>query len=157
MKKLLVSAALAAALAAPAFAQQPPATPETIQSNVTAQGQVSVQGAEPATVDATQPTEIAPAAEAPQPLTSVSIDTTVDETPAATVETTTEIITPVSTRPVLNAENPIAPEVQAIVETKKGYTTADIAKAQHEAMLATPVSQPTTIITTTTTTPRPGG
>lgn len=161
MKRLLASAALAAALAAPAFAQQPPATPDTVQSNtVTTQGQVTVQGAEPSTVEPAAPTEVAPATEvtdAPQPLTSITIDTAVDETPSATVETTTEIITPVSTRPTLDAANPIAPEVQAIVAAKKNYTTADIVKAQHEAMLATPVSQPTTVVTTTTTTAKPGG
>lgn len=155
MKRLLASAAIAAALAAPAFAQQPPATPDTVQSNtVTTQGQVTVQGAEPSTVEPATPTEVA---DAPQPLTSVTIDTAVDETPSATVETTTEIITPVSTRPTLDAEHPIAPEVHAIVAAKKNYTTADIVKAQHEAMLATPVSQPTTVVTTTTTTAKPGG
>lgn len=144
MKTLLASTALAIAFAAaPAHAQQPP---------VTAQGQVTVQGAEPSTVETTVAVP-----DAPQPNTTVVIDTDVRETPAATVETTTEIITPVSDRPALDPDNPIAPEVQAVVESKKGYTTADIAKAQHEAMLATPVSQPTTIVTTTTTTPRPGG
>ena len=97
------------------------------------------------------------APEAPKPNTTVVIDTEVRETPAATVETTTEIITPVSDRPALDPNNPIAPEVKALVDSKKSYTTADIAKAQHEAMLATPISQPTTIVTTTTTTPRPGG
>ena len=85
------------------------------------------------------------------------IDTTVKETPSATVETTTEVIAPVSGRPELDAEHPIAPEVQAVVDAKKNYTTADIVKAQHEAMLATPVSEPTTIITTTTTTPKSDG
>lgn len=146
MKTLLASTALAIAFAAaPAYAQQPP-TPET------AQGQITVQGAEPAVVETTLA-----APEAPQPNTTVVIDTEVRETPAATVETTTEIITPVSDRPALDPNNPIAPEVKALVDSKKSYTTADIAKAQHEAMLATPISQPTTIVTTTTTTPRPGG
>ncbi len=161
MKRLLASAALVAALAAPAFAQQPPATPDTVQSNtVTAQGQVTVQGADPSTVQPTTPTESAPAtvvADAPQPQTSITIDTVVSETPSATVETTTEIITPVSDRPTLDAANPIAPEVHAIVAAKKNYTTADIVKAQHEAVLATPVSLPTTVVTTTTTTAKPGG
>ena len=146
MKTLLASTALAIAFAAaPAYAQQPP-TPET------AQGQITVQGAEPVVVETTLA-----APEAPQPNTTVVIDTEVRETPAATVETTTEIITPVSDRPALDPNNPIAPEVKALVDSKKSYTTADIAKAQHEAMLATPISQPTTIVTTTTTTPRPGG
>ena len=161
MKRLIASAALAAALAAPAFAQQPPATPDTVQSNtVTTQGQVAVQGAEPTTVQPTSQTEATAAidvADAPQPQTSVTIDTVVSETPSATVETTTEIITPVSDRPILDAANPIAPEVHAIVAAKKNYTTADIVKAQHEAMLATPISQPTTVVTTTTTTAKPGG
>ena len=147
MKIFLASTALAVAFAsAPAYALQPPTAPETVQSNIV------VQGAEPSTVEATV---VVP--EAPQPNTSVVIDTAVRETPAATVETTTEIITPVSGRPAVDPTNPIAPEVQALVDTKKNYTTADIVKAQYEAMLATPVSQPTTIITTTTTTPRPGG
>lgn len=146
MKTLLVSTAAAIAFAAaPAYAQQPPA-PET------AQGQITVQGAEPTAVEAT-----VAAPEAPQPNTTVVIDTEVRETPVATVETTTEIITPVSDRPAVDPNNPIAPEVKALVDSKKSYTTADIAKAQHEAMLATPISQPTTIVTTTTTTPRPGG
>lgn len=147
MKTLLASTALAIAFAAsPAYAQQPPT------DTITAQGQVAVQGAEPSTVETTVAVP-----EAPQPNTTVVIDTEVKETPAATVETTTEIITPVSGRPALDPNNPIAPEVQAIVDTKKSYTTADIVKAQHEAMLATAISEPTTIVTTTTTTARPGG
>jgi len=148
MKRLFASSALAVAFAvAPAYAQ-PPTTPDTIQSNVT------VQGAAPSTVTTT--TGVAPA-EAPRPQTSVTIDTAVTNTPSARVETTTEVITPVSGRPALDVGHPIAPEVQAVVDGKKNYTTADIVKAQHEAMLATPVSQPTTVITTTKTTPKSDG
>ena len=148
MKRLFASSALAVAFAAaPAYAQ-PPTTPDTIQGNVT------VQGADPSTVTTT--TKVAPA-EAPRPQTSVTIDTAATNTPSATVETTTEVITPVSDRPALDAKHPIAPEVQAVVDRKKNYTTADIVKAQHEAMLATPVSQPTSVITTTTTTPKSDG
>ena len=132
MKRLLASSAIAIAFAvAPAYALQPPTTNETVDSALTT--------------------------EAPQPEKSVIIDTTVKETPSATVETTTEVIAAVSGRPELDAEHPIAPEVQAVVDSKKNYTTADIVKAQHEAMLATPVSEPTTIITTTTTTPKSDG
>jgi hypothetical protein len=120
-----------------------------------------VQGADPSTVQPTTPTESAPAtvvADAPQPQTSVTIDTVVSETPSATVETTTEIITPVSDRPPPSTWSTRSrPEVQAIVDRKKNYTTADIVKAQHEAVLATPVSLPTTVITTTTTTAKSDG
>lgn len=130
MKLLLASTAFAVALfAAPAFAQQPPTEP-------------------------TAPTE---QAQPPQSDKSVVIDTTVTDTPAAKVETTTEVIAPVSDRPALDAEHPIAPEVQAVVDSKKNYTTADIVAAQHQAMLATPVSEPTAVITTTTTIPKSDG
>lgn len=80
--------------------------------------------------------------------------TTVVETPTATIEQTSETIIPVSDRPALNPENPIAPEVQAVIDTKKNYTTTDLANAQLAAMLATPISEPTTTITTTRTTPK---
>lgn len=93
----------------------------------------------------------------PQPQTAVSVDTHVTETPTATIETTTETVTPVSTRPAVDPANPIAPEVHAVVAAKKNYTTADIARAQYEAMLATPASAPTTVVTTTTTTPKTPG
>lgn len=130
MKSVLVSAALAAVLAAaPAFSQPP--------------------------TDA-QPVDTAQA-EPPKPATSVTIDTTVQETPTATVETTTEVIAPVATRPALDPENPIAPEVQALVQAKPNYTTKDIAAAQLAAVLATPPSMPTTVVTTTRTTPKEGG
>ncbi len=98
-----------------------------------------------------------PVAEPPQPQTSVTVDTQVTQTPTATVETTTETVTPVSTRPEVNPENPIAPEVQAVVQMKKAYTTADLVRAQHDAMLATPASAPTTVLTTITTTPKVPG
>ena len=42
--------------------------------------------------------------------------TTVEETPDATIEKTTETIIPISDRPALDPENPIAPEVQAVVD-----------------------------------------
>lgn len=146
MKLLIVSTLAVAFAAAPAFAQQPPTDPAT------SQGQVAVHGAEPSAVVTT--TVEAPT---PQPTTAVSVATEVVETPTATIETTTEIAAPVSDRPALDPANPRAPEVQAVVASKKNYTTADIVKAQHEAMLATPVSQPTTITTTTTTTQKTGG
>jgi hypothetical protein len=97
------------------------------------------------------------AAPIPQPQTSVTVETQVTETPSATVETKTETVTPVSTRPAVDPDNPIAPEVRAVVAAKKNYTTADIVKAQYEAMLATPASAPTTVVTTTTTTPKAPG
>lgn len=96
-------------------------------------------------------------AEPPANTPLVVSKTTVEETPAATVETTTEAIIPVSDRPALNPENPIAPEVQAVVDTNKRYTTADLVNAQLAAVLATPASEPTTIITTTRTTPKTDG
>jgi hypothetical protein len=130
MKSVLVSVALAAVLtAAPALAQPPTDAPP---------------------VDAAQ-------AEPPKPATSVTVDTTVQETPTARIETTTEVIAPVSTRPPMDAENPIAPEVQALVASKPNYTTKDIAAAQLAAVLATPPAMPTTTVTTTRTTPPDGG
>jgi len=147
MKMLLVSTLAVAFAAAPAFAQQPPTAPAT------SQGQVTVQGAEPSAVETTATVEVA----APQPSTAVTVATEVVDTPTATIATTTEIAAPQSDRPALDPNNPRAPEVQAVVAAKKNYTTADIAKAQHDAMLATPVSQPTTITTTTTTTQKAGG
>lgn len=159
MKLLLASTAAAVAFAiAPAYAQQPPTAPETVQGNVTVQGlEPPKVGEQPAT-EHPAPVIVATAetTQPPQPKTNVTVDTQVSETPTTTIETKTEIITPVSNRPALDPENPIAPEVKAIVSAKKNYTTADIVKAQHEAMLNTPVSQPTSIITTTTTTPKPG-
>jgi hypothetical protein len=147
MKMLLVSTLAVAFAVAPAFAQQPPTAPET------AQGQIAVQGAEPSAVATTATVDVA----TPQPSTDVTVETEVTETPTVLVETRTEIAAPVSDRPALDPANPRAPEVQAIVAAKKNYTTADIVKAQHEAMLATPASQPTTITTTTTTTEKSGG
>jgi ABC-type amino acid transport substrate-binding protein len=161
MKLLLASSALAAALAAAPAMAQPPA--------IATHGQVSVQGAEPSkiagAIDADKlvrdqaaegSVQVAVNTQPPQPQTSVTVDTTTHETAAAQVETTTEVITPVSGRPALDAEYPIAPEVKAVVAAKKKYTTADIALAQHDAMMKTPVSEPTTVIVTTTTTPKPG-
>jgi hypothetical protein len=161
--KLLLTTALAVAFAvAPAFAQ-PPTAETTVEGNVT------VQGLEPSKVlgaidtsklvgDQPAPVVVVePDAQPPEPKKQVVVDTTVSETPVATVETTTEVIAPVSDRPTLDANHPIAPEVHAIVAAKKNYTTADIVKAQHDAMMATPISVPTTTVTTTTTTQKPGG
>ncbi len=97
-----------------------------------------------------------PPAETPTVQTSITVDTDVKETPTATVETRTEVIAPVA-GPQLDPEHPIAPEVQALVDAKKNYTTADIVKAQHEAMMRTPPTVPTTVITTTTTTQKEPG
>lgn len=155
MKSLLATAAAAAILAAvPALAQPPTVT----------EGNVRVEGVAPEKVlgaidtaklaEDSQPVETA---EAPAAATSVTVETTVEETATARVETTTETITPVSTRPELDAANPIAPEVQALVNSKSNYTTADIAAAQLAAVLATPASTPTTIVTTTRTAPKEGG
>lgn len=68
------------------------------------------------------PTARSEQAQTPQSEKSVVVDTTVADTPAAKVETTTEVITPVSDRPALDAEHPIAQEVQAVVDGKKNYT-----------------------------------
>lgn len=150
MKLALASVALAAALAAPALAQPP----------VSTEGSVKVEGVAPdkvlGAIDTTQLVDGVATAEAqpPQPKTTVTVETQVDETPTATVETKTEVIAPVSDRPALDPANPIAPEVQALVEDKPSYTTKDIAQAQLAAVLATPPSIPTTVITTTTTTPK---
>ncbi len=157
MKSALLSAALAAAFAAPAFAQPPTAT----------EGGVIVQGVSPEKVlgaidteKLVQESEGAPVVESanlPTSKTQVTIDTRVEETPTATVETTTEVITPVSDRPTMDAANPIAPEVHAVVKAKPNYTTKDIAEAQLAAVLATPAAAPTTTVTTTRTTPKDGG
>jgi hypothetical protein len=165
MKLLFASSALAIAFAAPAYAQQPANPPVTAQSAT--EGSLTVQGVEPSKVLGAIETEKLTdqgSAEAtatahtqpPDAKTQVTVDTKVERTPDATVETTTEVITPVSDRPKLDPENPIAPEVQAMVQKKKKYTTADIVQAQLEAIRNTPVVQPTTVITTTTTTPEPG-
>jgi hypothetical protein len=159
MKRALVSVALAALLAAPALAQQPPVDAE-------AKGALKVEGIAPekvlGAIDTSklvdeQPAEDAapPESGAPEARTSVTVDTSVRETPTAVVETTTEVIAPVSTRPALDAANPIAPEVKSVVAEKPRYTTKDIAQAQLAAILATPASIPTTTITTTTTTQKP--
>lgn len=156
MKSLLATAAVAAILSsAPAFAQPP---------TVATEGKVRVEGVAPEKVlgaidtekllEDAQPVETA---DAPAAATSITVETKVEETATARVETLTEVITPVSTRPELDATNPIAPEVQAPVKSKANYTTADIAAAQLAAALATPVSTPTTIVTTTRTTPKEGG
>jgi hypothetical protein len=136
MKLALASAALAAVLAAPALAQQPPAT--TMAPPVAA-------GSVRASINA----------DAPQAKTEVTVDTSVEETATATIETKTETITPVQTAQ-LDPENPIAVEVQAVVSGKPRYTTKDIAQAQLDAVLAAPASIPTTTITTKTTTLKPG-
>lgn len=99
--------------------------------------------------------QTSPEAEPPQPSTQITVQTTVSETPTATIETKTEVIAPVADRPALDPANPIAPEVQAVVADKSNYTTEDIAQAQLAAVLASPTSIPTTTITTTTTTPKP--
>ena len=94
-------------------------------------------------------------ADAPQAKTEVTVDTSVEETATATIETKTETITPVQTAQ-LDPENPISVEVQAVVSGKPRYTTKDIAQAQLDAVLAAPASIPTTTITTKTTTLKPG-
>lgn len=149
MKLLLASSAIAIAFAAmPAHAQQSPPN----------EGSVRVEGVSPAQVLGAIDTEkltdkAAAATEPPKADTQVTVDTKVEQQADATVETRTETITPVSGRPALNPENPIAPEVQAVVEKKRRYTTADIVAAQLEAVRNTPPTEPTTTITTTTTTP----
>lgn len=155
MKSILVSATFAAILAAPAIAQPP---------SVTSEGNVAVEGVSPEKVLGAIDTgrliseqPVADKATIPAGKTQVTIDTKVEETPTAIIETTTETITPVSDRPALDPANPIAPEVQALVESKPNYTTKDIAEAQLAAVLATPPAAPTTIVTTTRTTPKDGG
>lgn len=159
MKRILVSAALAAILAAPAFAQQPP-TDTVPSSSVTAEGSVRVEGVATDKVLGAIDTKAlvdgatAPDAEPPAAKTQVTVETKVDETSTATIETKTEVIEPVSDRPTLDPSNPIAPEVKAVVDGKARYSTDDLAQAQLAAVLATPASIPTTVITTTTTTPK---
>jgi hypothetical protein len=164
MKTLLVSSALAAVLAvAPAYAQQSPPTSATADSAT--QGTVTVQGVEPSKVLGAIETDklvdqppaeqdkVAETSEVPPPKAAISVDTSTKQTADATIDTKTEVITPVSDRPKLNPDNPIAPEVLAVANSGKKYSTQDIVLAQLEAMKKTPVSEPTTVITTTTTTP----
>lgn len=156
MKSVLATAAVAAILSsAPALGQPP---------TVVTEGNVRVEGVAPEKVLGAIDTEklvedaqTVETADAPAPARSVTVETRVEETATARVGTTTEVITPVSTRPELDAANPIAPEVQALVKSKANYTTADIAAAQLAAVLATPATTPTTIVTTTRTTPKEGG
>jgi hypothetical protein len=163
MKFLLASSALAAAFAiAPAYAQQAP-SPKQATVESTTQGSVTVQGVEPSKVlgaidteklTGEAKTEVTVTSESP-PLNRAEISevTTIERTGSAEVETRTEVITPVSGRPTLDPENPIAPEVAAVVNSGRKYTTQDIVLAQLEAIRNTPVTEPTTVITTTTTTP----
>ncbi len=168
MKLLLASTALAFALAAaPAMAQPPtPAAEEFVPApQAPIEGGVTVQGIEAAKVlGAIDPTELTDkpaietaAVEPPAPRSEITIDTEVVETASAKVETRTEVITPVSAEAPANLENPIAAQVQAVVDAKPNYTTADLANAQLAAVLAMPASLPTTTITTTSTTPKTDG
>ena len=170
MKLLLASSALAAVLVvAPAFAQQ--VSSPTISHEK--EGTLTVQGVEPskvlgaidtqkltdANVNASSETavQVSSQQEPPPNKTSVTVDSTTQQTADARIDTTTEVIKPVSDRPKLDETHPIAPEVQAVVDTKKRYTTKDIVMAQLEAVRKTPVTEPTTVITTTTTTPTQPG
>ena len=159
MKFFLTSSALVALLAlAPAHAQQQSAISHEKE------GEITIQGVEPSKVLGAIETEKLvggpPTATGepnpPAAKTEVLVDTEVLQTSEATIATTTEVIKPVSDRPSLDPETPIAPEVQAVVDNKRNYTTADIVTAQLEAVRNTPVVQPTTTITTTTVTPDPG-
>jgi len=170
MKFLLASSAIAIAFAvAPAFAQQPQQSPPVAAESKT-EGAVRVEGVEPSKVlgaidtgkltregstDATASTQVADQ-QPPENKEHVTVDTKIEQRADATVETKTETITPVSGRPALDPDNPIAPEVQEVVAKKKRYTTADIVAAQLEAIRNTPAVEPTTTIRTTTTTPAPG-
>lgn len=160
MKNHLASAIMTVLFAAPAYAQPPSETASTPPASIT------VEGVDPAeALGAIDPTKrvtsdapvTAAQAEPPASTPLVVSKTTIDETPTATIEQTTETIIPISDRPALDPENPIAPEVQAVVDSKKHYTTADLANAQLAAVLATPASEPTTTIITTRTTPKSGG
>jgi hypothetical protein len=91
--------------------------------------------------------------DAPKAKSNVTVETNIQQTPSATVETRIETITPVSDRPKLDPETPIAPEVQAVASSGKKYTTQDIVLAQLEAVKKTPISEPVTTITTTKSTP----
>jgi hypothetical protein len=173
MKFLLASSAIAMAFAvSPAFAQQPQQPQPSVSADTQAEGSLKVEGIPPSQVlgaietdkltdkaqaQANAAVDSQPAdAESPDNKQQVTVDTDVQQRAGATVETRTETITPVSGRPALDPDNPIAPEVQAVVDKKKRYTTADIVAAQLEAIRNTPAVQPTTTITTTTTTPAPG-
>lgn len=158
MKYLLATTAAAVAFAVFPAVAQPPAAETTADGNVTVEGIApsKVLGA----IDTSKLVDQPPAPATgtlPQPRTEVTVATEVTETPTATIEKRTEVITPVSDRPAVNPENPIAPEVKAVVSGQARYTTADLVKAQHEAMLNTPASAPTKVITTTTVNPKTDG
>lgn len=157
MKNHLALAAIVALFAAPSYAKPPAETTAAPEAGI------SVQGVDPAKVlGAIDPEKLATTeasadvvATAPPSNTPLVVSkTTVQETPDATVEQTTETIIPISNRPAIDPENPIAAEVQAVVNSKKHYTTADLANAQLAAVIATPASEPTTTIVTTRTTPK---
>jgi hypothetical protein len=93
----------------------------------------------------------------PNAKTRVTVDTTIKDKEDSTVKTINKEFTPVSGRPAIDPNRPIAPEVLAVVNRGKRYTTKDLVNAQLEAMLATPASKPTTNVTTTITTPRDPG
>ena len=165
MKLLLVSSALAATLAiAPANAQQaPPQKPPAAEAST--DGAVIVEGVAPSKVlgaidtqklvdDGSADEQVAVTTQAPL-AGGIEVEkiTRIEQTPTATVATRTEVITPVSGRPTLDPDNPIAPEVAAVVNSGNTYTTADIVMAQLEAIRNTPPVKPTTIIETKTTIP----
>lgn len=154
MKHALTYIGLAAITSSPALAQQPPAEGD---------GAAKAEGIAPDKVRGAietqelvdeDPSPKADAIKAALPEMEVTTGTTTRETPTAVVEVTTEVVKPVQSRPELDAETPIAPEVKAVVDANARYTTEDLAKAQHEALLATPVSVPTKVVMTTTVTPK---
>jgi hypothetical protein len=159
MKFLLISSALAAmSLAAPAFAQQ-----ATTRAGSATKGEVTIQGVEPSKVLGAIDTSKLVDAPAVPPLDvtvtakqDVTVDTRIDKVPGATVETRTETIATASGRQALDPETPIAPEVAAVINSGRKYSTQDIVLAQLAAVRNTPVIQPTTTITTTITTADPG-
>ena len=162
MKHILASVAMASLFTVHAYAQPPETTPAP-------EAGVAVEGIDPAKVlGAIDPTKLVEGADQSSTVTTAQTPppantplvlpkTTVEETPEAIVERTSETIIPVSNWPAVDDDNPIAPEVQAVVDSKPRYTTADLANAQLATVLATPASEPTTTITTTRTTPKSGG
>jgi hypothetical protein len=81
----------------------------------------------------------------------VTVETDVQRTPGAVVETRTETIAPIVD--AAKAQSNVTPELTAVITSGRKYSATDIATAQLEALRNSGSVQKTTTITTTTTTP----
>lgn len=149
MKRFLATAALAAAFAAPAFAQANNIAEVPPEKAANANGQVIVEGV---TEDQQVNTKVVPPGEAatavaadPKPLVSASPTQAVDQqftevkpatAPMTAADGTKWVLEPGATKEVAIAANGevIAKPVADIVESNKRYNTEDLAKAQLAAL-----------------------